>query len=99
MVTNLAGESNTKTFTLKNPLISGVTPASGTIGAAVRISGNYFGASQGKSTVTFNGVEAAVSSWTNTVIMCTIPVGATTGPVLVTNLAGESNEKTFTVKP
>ena len=99
VVTNLAGGSNAKTFTVKLPLISGVTPASGTIGAAVRISGNYFGASQGKSTVTFNGVEADVSSWTNTVIMCTVPVGAATGPVVVTNAAGSSNAKTFTVKP
>ena len=81
------------------PSVNAVAPSSGAIGLSVNINGKDFGPSQGDSTVTFNGIEAAVTSWANTHIKATVPVGATTGPVVVTTPMGSSaGTKTFTVK-
>ena len=67
------------------PTISGVSPASGTIGTSVTVTGSNFGSSQGLSTIKFNGVAAtSITSWTNTQIVAVVPSSATTGPVLVT---------------
>ena len=67
------------------PTISGVSPAYGTIGTSVTVTGNNFGSSQGSSTIQFNGVAAtSITSWTNTQIVAVVPSNATTGPVLVT---------------
>ena len=52
-----------------------------------------------QGTVTFSGVETSVSTWSNTSIKCTVPVGALTGAVVVTNQVGNSAGKTFTVQP
>jgi len=41
------------------PNIASVSPASGAIGTSVTINGAGFGATQGSSTITFNGVAAA----------------------------------------
>ena len=87
----------TATFTLKPPTITGITPANGTVGAGVTITGNYFGSSQGSSTVTFNGVPAPVSSWSDTSITCTVPAGAVTGAVVVRTQGGSATGGTFTV--
>jgi hypothetical protein len=100
VVTTLLGTSdNTKTYTVKPPLLNSVSPVKGAIGATVTISGKYFGPTQGTSTVIFNGVAATVSTWSDTRIKCTVPVGATTGPVLVHTTVGDSGPKTFTVNP
>jgi len=96
-VTNLVGASAGKTFTVKLPSITSLSPTSGTIGMTATIKGKYFGATQGS--VTFNGTPATVTSWSDTVIICTVPVAVTTGSVQVTNLVGTSAGKTFTVKP
>jgi hypothetical protein len=96
VTTDLGGPSVGKKFTVKNPLISGFNPASGTIGATVIIKGKYFGTTEG--TVTFNSTTATVSSWSDTSITCTVPGSATTGSVVVTNQVGPSNAKKFTVK-
>src|SRR5260370_41070717 len=62
-----------------------LTPVSGFIGTSVTISGSNFGATQGTSTVTFNGVSAGtVTSWSDTQIVVVVPGGATTGPVVIT---------------
>ena len=67
------------------PTISGVSPASGTIGTSVTVTGNNFGSSQGSSTIQFNGaVATSITTWTNTQIVAAVPSNATTGPVLVT---------------
>jgi RHS repeat-associated protein len=47
----------------------------------VTITGTGFGATQSDSVLNFNGVPATVTSWGNTSIVATVPVGATTGPV------------------
>ncbi len=97
-VTTSTGTSKGKTFTVKPPAITSLSPSSGKVGATVIVKGKFFGPSQGASTVSFNGVQATVSAWSDTVITCAAPAGATTGPVTVTTPAGTSKGKKFTVK-
>ncbi len=78
------------------PSITSLSPTSGAVGTSVTISGAHFGATQGTSTVTFNGTAATPSSWSDTSIVAPVPPGATTGPVVVTTLTGASNGVNFT---
>lgn len=79
------------------PTITSLTPNHGTAGTPITIAGTNFGASQGSSTVTFNGAAAAVSSWSNTSIVAAVPGTATTGNVVVTVAGVASNGVLFTV--
>lgn len=79
------------------PLISGIDPTSGPAGTAVAITGTNFGASQGNSAVTFNGVAAGVTSWSASLITATVPTGASTGSVVVTVNGRPSNGVLFNV--
>jgi IPT/TIG domain len=93
-------KSNTLSFTVNvpaTPHITSLTPNNGGIGIGVTIAGTNFGASQGMSTVTFNGIAATVQSWSATSIVVSVPVMATTGPVVVTVGGVASNGVTFTV--
>jgi RHS repeat-associated protein len=66
------------------PMISGVTPASGGIGASVTVNGSNFGSPQGSSTINFNGVPAtSITSWTSAQIVAVVPSTASSGPVTV----------------
>ena len=78
--------SNGVLFTVAaSPVISSLSPTSAAVGAVVTITGSNFGASQGSSTVTFNGASAGTaSSWSATNIFVVVPSGATTGNVVVT---------------
>jgi hypothetical protein len=92
--------SNGVSFTvLEVPGITGLSPTSGPPGTAVTITGTNFGATQGSSTATFNGVAASPISWSNTSIATSVPVGATTGSVVVTVNGAASNGVNFTVLP
>ncbi|TLM69567.1 MAG: hypothetical protein FDZ70_09620, partial [Actinobacteria bacterium] len=79
-----------------SPVIGSVSPASARAGTAVTISGTDFGAAQGASTVTFNGVPATVVSWSDTAIDVTVPCE---GPVVVTVGGHASNAFAFAVLP
>jgi hypothetical protein len=79
------------------PSITSLTPNSGTVGTSVTIAGANFGATQGTSTVTFNGIAATPTSWSATSIAAPVPNGATTGNVVVTVNGVASNGVTFTV--
>ena len=89
--------SNSMTFTVTGPQITSLNPSSGPVGTQVVISGSSFGASQGTSTVTFNGVPASNSTWSDTSITAAVPAGATTGNVVVTVAGIPSNAVSFTV--
>ena len=80
------------------PVIDSVSPSEGPPGSPVTIKGTNFGATQGNSYVTFNGVKATqYVSWTDTEIVVIVPEGATSGPVQVVTSAGGSNtDKDFT---
>src|SRR5688572_4214740 len=78
------------------PVITGLSASSGPIGSPVTIHGNYFGNVQGASTVQFNGVNAPVTSWSNTSIEVTVPV-AGTGSVVVNVNGAASNVVQFQI--
>ena len=76
------------------PTITSVSPGNGVVGTSVAISGNGFGASAG--TVTFNGVSAIISNWSDSAIIVIVPAGATSGPVVATRSSGlQSNGFSF----
>jgi hypothetical protein len=79
------------------PVIDSITPPSALIGTSVTIAGGNFGATQGTSTVHFNGTLANVSAWGASSITATVPANATTGPVVVTVNGFASNGFLFTV--
>jgi len=98
VVTVTGVASNGKAFTvLPTPNISSLSPAKGPIGETVTITGTTFGATQGTSTLTFNGTTAKPASWSATQILAPVPTGATTGSVVVTLNSVPSNTITFTV--
>jgi RHS repeat-associated protein len=66
------------------PYLSGLSPALGPVGTSVTIAGSNFGATQGSSTITFNGVLASVTSWSNSQIVATVPAATPDGSGTVT---------------
>jgi hypothetical protein len=96
---NLGGTWSNAINFIVNPNISGLSPTSGPVGASVTITGTNFGATQGSSTVTFNGTAAAITSWSTGSIVATVPTSATTGNVVVTVSGIASNGMSFTVLP
>ena len=79
------------------PSITALTPTGGRVGALVTITGSGFGATQGSSTVTFNGVTGAPLIWSDGSITVVVPAGATTGNVVVTVGGPASNGVIFAV--
>jgi hypothetical protein len=92
--------SNGAAFTVSTsvPTITALSPQRGRTGTTVTISGTNFGASQGTSRVTFNGVAATPAGWSNSSITVAVPRSATSGPVVVTVGGVNSNGVTFTFK-
>src|SRR5215510_13172124 len=98
---DLAGNEDlspaTQSFTVSfKPGSLTVSPPSGPIGTYVTITGINF--EPGATTVSFSGKAAVVRSITPTQITTTVPVGAATGPLTVTNTRG-SGSVPFTVTP
>jgi hypothetical protein len=92
--------SNGVSFTvLPTPSITSLTPTSAAVGVSVTIAGTNFGSSQGTSTVMFNGTTATPTTWANASIKVPVPVGATTGNIVVTVNGVASNGVSFTVLP
>src|SRR5207247_5013055 len=78
MVTTSGGASNGVSFTVvPPPTVTSLSPTSGQVGTPVTIAGTNFGATQGTSTVTFNGTLATPTSWSGTSIVAPVPSGAT----------------------
>jgi len=75
------------------------TTYSGTGGVYVQLYGNFFGATQGGSTVALNGSGClTVVSWANTNIIVKLGTTCTTGNFTVTTSDGTSNGVAFTVR-
>ncbi|PYU54210.1 MAG: hypothetical protein DMG56_27425, partial [Acidobacteria bacterium] len=69
------------------PFVAGLSPTLGTVGTSVTVTGSSFGATQGTSTVSFNGALAtSITSWSDTQIIALVPTTAASGtsPVVVT---------------
>jgi len=83
---------------LSDPVVTGIAPTSGAPGTSVTISGAGFGATQGTSTVSFNGATATtITSWSDSQIVAAVPDGASTGPIMV-NVGGITGQSSiFTV--
>jgi len=80
-------------------LVNSIFPASGTVGTEVSIEGG--GAFEAVTEVSFGGV-AASSFWLSTpmTVIATVPAGAATGPVAVTDSGGTaSSQDAFTITP
>jgi len=91
-------KASTTTIVVAPPAsISGLNPTSGPIATPVTITGSNFGATQGTSTVKFNGVTATPTSWSASSITVPVPANASTGPVVVTVSGVASNGITFTL--
>ncbi len=98
-VTTLAGTSQTATNfrVLYPPNILDFTPNTGPVGTKVTLTGSNLAAVTG---VQFNGVNASFTLGTGTQITTNVPVGATTGPIVVANADGKFTTTTsFTVIP
>ncbi|MFH0900596.1 MAG: IPT/TIG domain-containing protein [Pseudomonadota bacterium] len=77
------------------PTITDVTPGSGAVGDSITITGTGFeNISTEFNKVSFNGTVVAVEdcvSWSDTEIVVLVPVGATTGDIIVTNASNNSS--------
>lgn len=67
------------------PVITSISPSSGSVGTAVTISGDNFNTTSTNNNVYFGSVRALVSSSTKNKIVCIVPVGASFKPVSVLN--------------
>jgi hypothetical protein len=79
------------------PVVTGISPSSGSVGTLVTISGKNLVDYENKGTVTLNGESLPILSETSTAIQVAVPAGAVTGEfhVLVNNTG--MNTSTFTV--
>ena len=69
----------------KTPIITSITPSSGTVATTVTIIGNNFAISPSNNIISFNGKQAVVTSSTETEIVTAVPPGATTGLIYITH--------------
>ena len=79
------------------PTISTLSPISGPAGTVVTIGGVNFATTQGTSTLSFNGLAATPTTWSDKNIVVAVPTFAITGPVVVTVNGVASNGVIFTV--
>jgi beta-glucanase (GH16 family) len=79
------------------PIITNLSSFSGPAATSVLVAGANFGIVQGTSVVTFNGAPAVPASWSPTGVVAPVPIGATSGPVMVTVGGIASNGMNFDV--
>jgi len=99
VIVTVDGVGSNETSFVVSPEISVLGPTSGPVGNSITLLGSNFGASQGTSTVTFNGVVATPTNWNTTQIVVPVPAAATTGNVVVTVGGNASNGVSFAVVP
>jgi hypothetical protein len=78
------------------PVISAISPTSGSANMSVTIAGSDFDPSASGNTVKFNGVAATVSTASATTLTVLVPSGGSTGNVTVSTSGGTANGPTFT---
>ena len=79
------------------PAIGTVSPMLGPEGTMVTIRGEGFGPTAEMGGVSFNGVWASATSWSDTEVRVAVPADAGTGPVVVTANGQASNGAGFIV--
>lgn len=75
--------------------ITSIEPPAAQVGSQVVVKGVGFGKTQTTSTITFGGITASPSSWSDTMIVTLVPQGTTGGPVVVTVGNKHSNNYPF----
>ena len=94
-VVTLAGTGiSAADFTVGPPVITSFSPTIGLAGTTVVITGSNF---LNVSSVKFNGLATVFTVNSATQITTTVPTGATTGPISVTNAIATATGGTFTV--
>jgi hypothetical protein len=83
--------SGTLGFTVM-PHVDSLSSNDGNTGDSITLTGTNFGATQGTGSVTVNGVNATVGSWSNTSVSITIPSDATDGDIVLTRSDAEAAE-------
>ena len=73
------------------PVITGLSATTGSVGSQILLSGYNFGTTQGNSLVTLNAAAVTINSWSDTAISITIPSGGTSG-LMVVSLAPSMND-------
>ena len=82
----------------RKPTVTGFNPTSGHVGDPITITGANFG--PGTVVKFFNNQTAAVNVLTSNTLIATVPAGAVSGPITVSNAAGSSTAPgNFTVLP
>ena len=85
--------SSTSNFTVATnsgaPTITSFTPAMGTPGTAVSVTGTNFDV-QANDKITFNSARAAVTSATSTQLSATVPSNATSGHIAIATPSGQN---------
>ncbi len=80
------------------PYISSISSSLTYVGDPITITGGNFGEEQGSGFVEFhNAIQAEITSWSDTEIICMVPMGAASGNIHVITNAGRSNGVYFTV--
>jgi hypothetical protein len=96
-VQNDAGMSNGKYFIpFAAPVLSSATPLVQARGLDVTLTGSNFGTLPASGWVSFNGSKGTVKSWSDTMIVATVPSGATYGQLGVVQNGLTSNGLLFT---
>ena len=91
------GLSATSFIVIMPPTITSFTPLTVLVGGRVTITGTNLGSA---TAVTIAGVGATIITNTTYSIVATVPLGAGSGPISVTTMAGTSTSAlSFTVKP
>ena len=80
-----------------SPTVASLSPAIGPINASVVIHGSGFGDAQYDGTVQFSGINASITSWSDTQITALVPPGDYSGPVNVTVAGITGPTQNFTV--
>src|SRR2546427_2909610 len=88
--------SNPVNFVVTPVTVTNLNPTSGPVGTAVTITGTNFGSTQGTSIISFGGVLATTTSWSQTSIVVPVPFGAGAAVNVRVGLVN-SNSVNFTV--
>lgn len=94
VTTALGIGTSTADFVIGLPTITSFSPTIGLAGTTVVITGTNL---TGANAVKFNGLSATFTVNSATQITTTVPTGATTGPISVSNANGTATGATFTV--
>jgi large repetitive protein len=86
LVSKTGGSSTRAGFTwYPPPVITSFSPASGSIGTSVTITGQNFDNTPSNNIVFFGDIKAVVTAASSTSLQVTVPAGATFKPISVTN--------------